>query len=320
MKRLKIAVADSVFPNLDPTEEIFGRAGGDVTLAEAPTKEAILKIARDSDALMVTFAELTADLISELRNCRAIGRFGIGVNNIDLDAAHARDIQICYVPDYCLDEVADHSLALMLALERKVVAGNAQVQAGGWALRELTPMRRLRGLTLGLVGFGKIPQNLAPKARAFGLNIVVADPYAPESVIDQLGATRVSFEELLVRSDFISVHAPLTEETRHIFSESAFKQMKSSAYLINTSRGPLIDEGALAAALDAGELAGAGLDVLESEPLAEGFGLSGRDNVIITPHAAFYSESSLLDLQTKCCEDVVRILRGDAPLNPANKL
>lgn len=315
-----IAVADSVFPDLKPAEQVLSRLGATVQLARDSSPEAILEIARDADALMVTFAKLDAGLIGALKNCRAIGRFGIGVDNIDLEAASKAGIQVTFVPDYCLDEVADHALALALALARKITHGNALVQGGTWASKLLKPMYRLRGRVFGLVGLGKIPQALVVKAQAFGFHVLAHDPFIAPDKAAALGVELVSFEDLLARSDFISIHAPSTPKTRHLFNADAFKRMKREAVLINTARGPLVDEDALAAALDAGEIAGAGLDVVTVEPIPADSPLLGRDNVIITPHAAFYSEEALVELQTKAAEDVARVLSGEAPRYPANRL
>lgn len=316
----KVALTDTVFPSLDPARKILGTLGATLQVAKAPTKDGILEAARGADAVMVTYAKLDAGIIAGLDRCKAIGRFGIGVDNIDLAAATKAGIQVVFCPDYCLDEVSDHALALLLALARKISFGNALVQSGRWEVKAMAPMRRLRGRTLGLAGFGKIPQRLAPKAQAFGLGVIAYDPYAPQEVFDRLGVGRVDFGELLERSDFVSVHAPLTAETRHLFNATAFSRMKPEALIVNTARGPLIDEAALLAALDAGKISGAALDVTESEPLASDSPLLGRDNLVLTPHAAFYSEDALVELQIKVAADVARVLRGETPHYPANRL
>lgn len=320
MMKPLIAVADSVFPNLDPAKKIFSKLDATVVLAENSTPDAILDVARDADALMVTFAQINSEVIASLNKCRAIGRFGIGVDNIDIDAATNAGIQVSYVPDYCLDEVSDHALALLMSLARKITYSNSLVQGGRWEGKAVAPLWRLRGRTLGLVGLGRIPQALAPKVQALGLNIIAHDPYVSAEVAAALNIELVSFDELLQRSDCISLHAPLTEETEKLFSTSAFEKTKPEAFLINTARGPMVDEQALADALDAGRLAGAALDVLPSEPPAADCPLLNRDNVILTPHTAYYSEDALLDLQTKAAMDVASVLTGEAPLYPFNQL
>ncbi|MDE2149044.1 MAG: C-terminal binding protein [Gammaproteobacteria bacterium] len=320
MTTLKVALTDTVFPSLEPATKILDALGAALVQAKSPMKDAILEVARDADAVMVTYAKIDAEIIAGLDRCRVIGRFGIGVDNIDLAAATKAGIQVVFCPDYCLDEVSDHALALLIALVRKIPLGNTLAQSGRWEMKAMVPMRRLRGRTLGLVGFGKIPQRLVPKAQAFGLAVIAYDPYVPQDVLDTLGVGRVDFDALLQHSDLISVHAPLTAETRHLFGAATFKRMKPEALIVNTARGPLIDEAALVAALDAGEISGAALDVIESEPSSPDSPLLGRDNVILTPHAAFYSEEALLELQTKVAEDVVSVLKGEAPRYPANRL
>ena len=320
MTKTLIAIADSVFPSLEPAKRVLAALDAEVRLASAPTAAAILEVGRDADALMVTFAQITAEIIGGLGRCRAIGRFGIGVDNIDIDAATGAGIQVTFVPDYCVDEVSDHALALLLSLARKVVYGNGLVQAGRWEAAAVAPIRRLRGRTLGLLGLGKIPRALVPKAQALGLGVVAHDPFVGDEVAASLNVELVEFEALLERSDYISIHAPLTPETDKLFDADAFRRMKSGALLINTARGPLIDESALAAALDDGHLAGAALDVVTEEPPAMGSPLLNRDNVILTPHMAFYSDDALVELQTKAAQDVVRVLSGETPLYPVNKL
>ncbi len=209
-------------------------------------------------------------------------------------------------------------MALLLSLARKVTLANGVVQSGRWEMPAVVPISRIRGQTLGLVGFGHIPQLLAPKAQAFGMEVITSDPYVSDDVVKERGVTKVEFDQLLAQSDYISVHAPLTPETQDLFSTDAFKKMKSTAYLINTARGPLIDADALAKALDDGEIAGAGLDVAPVEPLPKDSPLLGRDNLILTPHTAFYSEDALLDLQTKCAVDVASVLNGEKPKYPVN--
>jgi D-3-phosphoglycerate dehydrogenase / 2-oxoglutarate reductase len=273
-------------------------------------------VARDADAVLVTYAKLPPNLLKELRRCKVIGRFGLGVDNIDLPAAAALGITVTYVPDYCLHEVSDHAVALLLALARKIPLANKVVQSGRWELGPIVPIRRLVGQTLGLVGFGNIPRLVAPKAQAFGLKVVAFDPYAPAEVFTAAGAESVSFDRLLQTSDFISVHAPLTPETRGLLNAAAFAKAKKGVLIINTARGPLIDEPSLIAALDSGQVGGAALDVVTVEPLAKDSPLLGRDNVILTPHTAYYSVEALQELQTKAATDVARVLSGEKPVYP----
>jgi D-3-phosphoglycerate dehydrogenase len=317
MAQLHVAVADSVFPNLDPAREVLSKIGAELHLSESPKPEAIVDVARQADGVLVTYAKITAEMIRQFTRCRIISRFGIGVDNVDIAAATAAGIVVTKVPDYCIDEVSDHAMALLLAVVRKIPFANARAHAGRWEMPAVVPIHRLRGSTLGLVGFGRIPQLVAPKAKSFGLHVLTFDPYIPKEVTDRAGVEKVEFADLVKRSDYISIHSPLIPETHHLFNATVFAQMKPTAYLVNTARGPIIDEEALANALDAGQLAGAALDVLSQEP-PTGSPLFGRDNVILTPHTSFYSVESLVELQTKAADEVVRVLTGHPPRNPVN--
>jgi D-3-phosphoglycerate dehydrogenase len=317
MAQLLVAVADSVFPDLDPARAVLGKIDAELHLADKPTPEEILKVARDADAVLVTYAKITADMIRQMTQCRIIARFGIGVDNVDIATATAAGIVVTRVPDYCIDEVSDHTLGLLLALVRKIPFANATVHAGRWEMSAVVPIHRLRGRVLGLVGFGRIPQLVAPKAKAFGLRVVACDPYVSQVVTAVADVEKVEFAELVKVSDYISIHTPLMPETEGLFNADVFREMKPTAYLINTARGPIIDEAALARALDAGHLAGAALDVLSKEPPTAS-PLFGRDNVILTPHMSFYSVESLVELQGKAAEEVVRVLTGQTPRNPVN--
>ena len=313
-----VAVTDSVFPNLDPARKVLAEIGAELQLAKEPTEAAILDVAREADALLATFAPVTAAIIRQMNRCRIISRFGIGVDNVDVAAATTAGIVVTRVPDYCLDEVSDHTLALLLALVRKIPSSNAATRAGRWDAKAVVPIHRLRGTVLGLVAFGQIAQLVAPKAQAFGIRVVTYDPYVSKEITARAGVQEVDFDELLKISDYISIHTPLVAATHHLFNAEAFRRMKPSAYLINTARGPIVDEAALAGALDQKHLAGAALDVTEHEPPPSSSPLFGRDNVIITPHTGYYSEESVVDVQTKAAEEVVRVLSGRPPRNPVN--
>jgi len=316
MSRL-VVVTDSVFPNLDPAHKVLSQLGAELRLASQPTADAIVEAAREADGVLTTYAKMPAQVIAQLTRCRIIARFGIGVDNVDIPAATDRGIVVTRVPDYCLDEVSDHAMALLLALARKIPSSNARTHAGRWEMKAVTPIHRLRGTVLGLVAFGQIPQLVAPKAQAFGLRVVAYDPYVSDEVLARAGVERVEFLELVKISDYISVHTPLIPATHHLFNAEVFGRMKPTAYLINTARGPIVDESALARALDQEQLAGAALDVMEKEPPTDS-PLFGRDNVILTPHTSFYSEESLVDLQTKAAEEVLRVLTGQPARNPVN--
>jgi D-3-phosphoglycerate dehydrogenase len=311
-----VAVTDSPFPSLDPAVAALKRVDPELRMAKSASAQDILAVAHDADAVLVTYAKLPGELLKEFTRCKVIGRFGLGVDNIDIPAAARLGITVTYVPDYCLHEVSDHAIALLLALARKIAFSNRLVQSGRWEVPPIVPLRRLDGQVLGLIGFGNIPRAIAPKAKAFGLRVIAYDPYVSATVMKALGVEAASFEDLLGRSDFVSIHAPLLPATRGLMNEAAFAKMKKGAFVLNTARGPLIDEPALVAALDSGHLGGAALDVVTIEPPAGNSPLLGRDNVILTPHTAFYSVEALDELQTKCASDVARVLLGEKPVYP----
>ena len=318
MGKTLVAVADSPFPNLNPAEAVLSELDAEMVLADEPTLEGILKVAAQADGLMVTYGQITADVIKGLKKCKVIGRFGLGVDNIDIEAATKASIAVVYVPDYCIDEVSDHAMSMLLNLARKISFSNSLVQAGRWEMPAVTPLSRLRGRTLGLAGLGQIPRAVAPKAQSFGLKVIAFDPYVDKEVAKALDVELVDLDTLLESSNYVSVHVPMMPETEKMFGADAFKKMKPDALLVNTARGPLVDTDALAEALDAGEIGGAALDVMPVEPPGTDHPLLGRDNVILTPHTGFYSIEALEELQTKTARGVVDVLQGNKPVYPIN--
>lgn len=316
MSKTLIAVTDSPFPSLDLARTALKRVDPELRMAKSPSVDDILAVARDADAILVTYAKLPGELLRQLKRCKAIGRFGLGVDNIDVKTARELGIPVTYVPDYCMQEVSDHAMAMLLALARKIPYSNKLVQAGRWEMPAVVPLRRLSTQTLGLIGLGGIPRALAPKAKSFGLKVISHDPYAPKELFASVGVESVSLNDLYARSDIISVHAPLTPETRGLVNAAAFAKMKKGVLIVNTARGPLIDEPALLAALDSGQVGAAALDVVVNEPLPKDSPLIGRDNLILTPHTGFYSIEALEELQTKCATDVARVLSGEKPVYP----
>lgn len=318
MGRHTVIITDHIFPSLEIEQALLGAIGAQMTVLHATSEEQLLDVVADADALLVCYAPITRRVIDRLHRCRIIARYGIGVDNVDVDAASARGIVVTNVPDYCIEEVSDHALALLLACARKVAFLDRQVRRGRWEARDAAPVHRLRGQALGLVGFGKIPRRLADKTRAVGLELLAFDPYVGAEAMAAHGASKVTLEVLLARADFVSVHAPLMAGTRGMIGEAALRTMKPTAYLINTSRGPIVSQAALLRALREQWIAGAALDVLETEPPADEDALRSLDTVILTPHVAFYSEESVQELQRKAAENVVRVLSGDAPRYPVN--
>jgi D-3-phosphoglycerate dehydrogenase len=304
-----VLITDPVGDDASVIVEVLG-ANGFASIAPARGQD-WRDLAAQADGLIVNLAQVDAGALGQLARCRVIARLGVGVDNINLGAARERGVVVTNVPEYCREEVSDHVLALMLALLRKIPLANADVQDGSWAQLRYRPIRRINTLVLGLVGFGRLARTLAGKAAALGMRVIATDPYAEPGAATTVALVDPS--ELLAQADVVSIHAPLTPATRGMIDARALLQMKRGAILINTSRGELIDEEALAAALDSGQLSGAGLDVVTHEPLARNSALRGRRNVLLTPHMAFYSEESLLQLQRTAAEDVVRVLSGQPP-------
>jgi D-3-phosphoglycerate dehydrogenase len=316
--KFKVVVTDYVFPNLEIEKRELKKINADLIESAGKDEENIIEAAKDADAILNCYAELTPKIIESLEKCQVISRYGIGVNNVNMSTATKKRIIVTNVPDYCIEEVSDHALALILACSRKICQLNTTVKSGKWDFKNYHPMYRLEGQTLGIVSFGKIPRRLVEKVSAYKFNIIAYDPNVDEKIAAKYNVKLVTFKELLRESDIISVHAPLTEETKGMFSSKQFKIMKSSAYLINTARGGLIKDSDLAQALKEGEIAGAGLDVLEDENVNSHHPLVSLENAIITPHSAFYSEQALKDLQYKAVQEVIRVLTGENPKSCVN--
>ena len=317
--RFRVLITDYVWPNTNVEREVLERIGAEAIEADGPDEERLVELAADCDAILTCFAKVTDKVIRSAPNLQVVSRYGVGVDNISVDTATELGIPVTYVPDYCIEEVADHSMALMLTLARSVVNLNAGVRSGGWDPSLGRPVHRFRGKVVGIVGYGRIGRAVAERARAFGFDIAVHDPYLTEDMFPAGQAPKfVSFDELLAVSDFVSVHTPLTTDTRHLIGEPELKKMKASAFLINTCRGPVIDEYALAEALDDGELAGAGIDVLEGEPPPADHPIRSARNAVITPHTAFYSEESLHELQSRTAQCAADVLCGKVPENIYN--
>ena len=310
MGRSKIVVTDHVFASLEIEHALLDPVA-DIVALQATTDVELLEVVGDADALLVCYAPVTRRVIERLTRCRLIARYGIGVDNVDTAAAAARHIPVTNVPDYCIDEVSDHALALLFACARKVSILDRRVRSGRWEARDAAPMHRLQGRVLGLVGFGKIPRRLTPKARAIGLDVIAFDPYVPREEMRAAHVEKVDLETLLARADYVSVHAPLVPDTRGLIGEPALRAMKPTAYLINTSRGPIVSHDALVKALREAWIAGAALDVIEHEPPRDIETLRGLETLVLTPHVAFYSEESVRELQRKAVENVVRALSNE---------
>lgn len=311
-KRPKVVVTDFDWPSwMDPEKEVLKEINPEFVVASCTTEEEVIGVAGDADGIINEFAPITKRVIKSLDKCKIIARYGAGVDNIDIEAATEHGIIVVNVPDYCLDEVSTQAMALILACARKIVLLDNMVRMKRkWDFDVAKPLFRTQGKTLGLLGLGRIGRAVAKKAAGFEFKIIAHDPYVNETVP---GMKLVSFPTLLSNSDYISIHTPLTTETRHAFGENQFKAMKETAYLINTARGAIVNEEALYTALKERWIAGAGLDVMEKEPPDRNNPLLDLDNVIITRHTAYYSQESFVELKTKVAEAVLAVLTGKLP-------
>ncbi|MEN3009701.1 MAG: C-terminal binding protein [Candidatus Bipolaricaulaceae bacterium] len=317
--RWTVIVTDYNYPDLSIEENTLRQWNAQVVPAQCRTPEEVLAVAREADALISQYAPITREVIWGLNRCKVIGRYGIGVDNIDVPAATERGIAVVNVPSYCEEEVSDHVMAFLLAWARRVVHYTEEIRKGEWDWKTGRPMRRLRGQVLGLLGFGKIARFVARKAKAFGMKVIAYDPYVPDEVFAAEGVERVEWERLLRESDFLSIHVPLAPETRHLLNAEALAKMKPTACLINTARGGIVDKDALFQALKAGTLAGACLDVSDPEPPDPKDPLRTLPQVLWSPHAAWYSEDSLVELRKKLAEDIGRALHGLLPVGLVNR-
>jgi len=309
----RILITDVAWPSTAPEREVFQEIDAVVIEADSSDEDRLVELAKDATGILTCFANVTERVIAASSRLRVVGRYGVGTDNIDIDACSRRDIPVTYVPDYAIEDVADHAMALLMALSRKVVVLDRLVKEGRWETRSARPIHRIRGRTLGILGYGRIGHALALRAKPHGYKVLVCDPYVSADLVMDIGATLVSKEVLISESDAISMHAPLTSETHHSIGESELRKMKPEAYLINTARGLLIDEYALAQALSKGWIAGAGIDVLDEEPPPADHPLLALPNAIVTPHAAFLSEESVLELERRAAVAVVRVLQGRMP-------
>jgi D-3-phosphoglycerate dehydrogenase len=314
----RIVVTDYDFPDLSIEAAVLD--GTDVALeaGDARTPEAVIDLAAGADALLVQYAEITEAVFEALPGLRVVGRYGIGVDSIDLDAAAEHGVPVVNVPDYCTEEVPTHTLGLLLACVRNIPSYDRAIKGGEWDWTAGRPIRRLTGATLGLVGFGNLPRRLLELVAPFELDVLVYDPYVDATEIEAAGAEAVGLDALLGRARYVSVHAPLTDETRELIDADALDRMREDAILINTARGPLVDIDALFQAVEAGDIAGAGLDVLPEEPPSSP--PLDHDAIVYTPHVAFYSEESAETMRRTVTEDVLGVLGGDAPTNPVTDL
>ena len=314
----RILITDIAWPDLEIEKEVLAAVDGEVMLAGDGTPDEIIALAPQADAILTCWKDVPAEALDIAPNCQMVSRYGIGLDNIPIGRATELGMLVTNVPDFCLEEVSDHVMALLLATARQMFPLARTPERSGWTRETPRPIPRVKGQTLGLIGFGNIARALVPKALGFGLRVIAYTPrLRPQDAPQGVEVTN-DLSEMLAASDYVSIHCPLTEETAHLIDDAALAQMKSDALLINTSRGGVIDEEALTRALREGRIGGAALDVTDPEPPSADNPLLTLENVIVTPHAAFYSVAATAELARKAAENVVTVLRGEVPKTVVN--
>ena len=316
----KVLVTDYVWPSVEPERAVLAQIGAELVVAPDGNEETLAGLARGVDGILTCFAQVTDTVLRAAEKCVVVGRYGVGVDNIAVDTATELGMAVTYVPDYCVEEVSDHVMGLLLTWNRRVAYFDRLVKTSGWGSLSLTmPIIRLRGKKLGIVGFGRIGQAVCRKALAFGFEVLASDPFVPAEIAANLGGKMVDMPTLLKESDFVTLHSPLIPETRNLIGAAELDLMKPTAFLINCARGPLIDEDALYDALTNNRIGGAGLDVLVDAHPALDHPLLGLENAIITPHVAFFSEEAVLELEERAAGEVAAVLQGRMPDNLVNR-
>lgn len=322
----KVVISDYDFGDVEVERSILEPAGIRIAALQAKSEEELIGEARDCDAVINQYARVGAKTIAAMERCKVIARYGIGVDIVDVEAATARNILVTNVRDYCTEEVADHAMALLLALARKLPQYNRASHAGIWHWQAGQPIHRMQGRVMGIVSFGRIGRAIAARGKAFGLRIIAYDPYVEDTVLAAHGVERVDRDTVIAKPDYLMLQAPMTPETHHFLGEAELRHMKRGAIIVNTGRGPTIDNAALARALRDGWIAAAGLDDLEEEPAKRrdwapaSNPLTALDNVLVTPHSAYYSEDSIRLAREVAAQEVLRVLTGERPRNPVNRV
>jgi len=315
MERFRVVITDCDHGSIEEEKGELERIGAELILAQAQEESDLIRSCKEADGLINQYSILSRKVLESLPKCKVISRYGVGVDSVDLKAATELGMIVANVPDYCMDEVADQTVAMILALIRKVVFFDQRVKAGVWDFREGIPIHRIRGRTLGLIGCGRIGLEVARRVSGFGVKVIAFDPYLAKA---PAGIELKDFDSVLKESDMISVHCPLNQATRHLIGEPEFGKMEKKPIIINTSRGPIVDEEALTRALEQDLVSGAGLDVLEKEPPGSGHPLLSRSNVVLSPHISFYSVESISELKRRTAKNVADVLAETWPGSVVN--
>lgn len=317
---MKVAITDYTFDTLEIEKSILEPLGCTIVDQKSGKDlQKLMALVKDADYVITQFAPVNAEVIGAMQKCKIIVRYGIGVDNVNLETAAARKIPVCNVPDFCTDEVADHALAMILEMTRRIAENGAMVRSGGWGLAvALESMKTLRDMTIGIVAFGRIGREVALRLKPFKCRVLVADPVVPASRIREEGFTPVSLDELLAQSDLITLHCPSTEKTRYMINAQSISRMKRGVLLVNVSRGTLVKTDDLVAALQSGTIAAAAMDVTDPEPISPDSPLVKMPNVMINSHVASASVASAKKLRTDAAQTVAIAVRGGALPNIVN--
>ncbi len=317
--KFHVVLTDYEWPDLSIEHAVFSPLGINFTAARCRDEDEVLRVAENADAIITEYAPLSRKVIRSLQRCKIISMNAAGFDNVNLEAATDEGILLVNCPDYCFEEVADHTMAMILSCARGIFQYDRRVRNTIWDYKSAGPRERIRNSVLGLIGFGRVAQAVAARAKSFGMRVVASDPFIPDAIIEGQGVQSATRQETLAAADYLSIHVPLTKETRELIGADELSRMKGSAFLINVSRGPVIDEKALYEALKTGIIRGAALDVLEKEPPDFDNPLVSLDNVLVTPHAAFYSEDAMFEVRARSAQEIIKVFKGELPAHIVNK-
>lgn len=316
--RRKVVIVDHREEGFEMEKNAFLSEGAEVSICEIRNEEELIESVRDAYVVIFTFSKISRNVIDQLTNCKMLIRYGVGLDNVDIKAASEKGIYVCNTPNYGTYAVAEHAFALLMSMNRRILFLDQQVRNHIWDMEGIPPVYSLSNKGLGIVGFGNTGRYLAKMAAAFNMKVVVYDPFISQEIANEHKVRTSGFDELIRNSDHISIHAPLTDETRYLFNKDVFQEMKKTSIIVNTSRGGLINQNDLLWALKNERIAGAALDVFENEPLDPQSELLTLHNVVLTPHVAWYTEESIVNLHQEVIDDVLRVLQGNIPQNVVN--